>query len=205
MPRIPRDNEYFVLFDQLASYVCEASELFCDPEKSTETKAEKLKAIEHQADEVVHAVVDKLDIHRDPPLDDMEDIYALVHKLDNVLDYLEEATDRICRYELEYTPVFITLGQLIGEATQEIKQGFALMRDIKKNAKIIKEAHVKINDLENVGDGIYREALSNTRACYAADPLGFVLVKEVLDMLEKSLDQCEDVGDFLDSLKKKNA
>ncbi len=207
--RLPKETEYFTHFELLAEKAHAAATLFLSEVISPQEKAHRLSALENEADAIVHRVIDMLDIHRDPPLRDGSDIHNLVHNIDNIVDLIEKAADRIVRYHLAYRQEFLLMGGKLKEATGVIVSTVFLLRDIRRNHEEIKRGCIKVNDCENEGDALHRAALSELMG--GAHPrtveefsLQF-LTKEVLGILERALDQCEDVANFVDSLKKKNA
>jgi len=206
--RLPKDKEYFAHFEALAVMAHDATVLFLREGMSSKEKADELSALENKADSIVHTVVDMLDIHRDPPLRDGGDIHNLVHNIDNIVDLIEKAADRIVCYHLAYQPAFLLMGGKLKEATEVIVNTMRLLSDIPRNHKAIKEGCIKVNDYESEGDTIHRAAL---RVLMGKEPQTIaemwqtLLAKEVLGLLERALDQCEDVANFTDSLMKKNA
>lgn len=207
MGRVPRSKGYFELFDGLASQACRAAKVFCS-NATPEEKAERLRDIEHEADEAVHAVTDKLNEHQEPPLRDLDDIQRLVYNMDNVIDCLEEAANRILIFRLTYIPEFMAFGSLALNAAEQIKAGLPLLKKPGKNSEAIKSVYIRINEIESEADGHHRatlEKLMSTDPETLDEMWHRLKIKEVLQKLEDALDQCEDVGELIEALKKKNA
>ena len=93
---IPRDEQFFGLFADLARRVTAAARLldkmFAEPEL-LKTHASAIKDLEHEADVITHSVIDR--IHRVfiTPFD-REDIHLLVQELDDVIDMIDGAARR---------------------------------------------------------------------------------------------------------------
>src|SRR5207245_9261128 len=88
---LPRDEEVLDLFVEVANRNKEAAhhlrELFAaEPERRT-PHVEALKRLEHEADQITHEVVNRLDRTFITPLD-REDIHQLGSHLDDVMDAL---------------------------------------------------------------------------------------------------------------------
>ena len=72
-----------------------------------------------------------------------------------------------------------------------------------KNAKKISELTKLVNNVEEDGDRMYRRILK-TIFREDTDLISLMKGKEIFDMMEKVLHDCEDVADLLDSLMIKN-
>lgn len=208
-----RSTNYFDLFEALARKTREAVENFCDRNLSPHEKAERIKHLESEADKIVHAVANSLDMHHRPPLKGRREIYLLVHNIDNILDYLEKAANRIALFRLSYTKDIFELGDLLLRATREIERAlpyFRTIRSSKQSGKQVKSACIILNDIEEQGDRLYRGKMlpaieqqkRNAPTILAWHELD--RMERVFDIIEHAFDQCEDVGNFMESLKKEN-
>src|SRR5262245_59980893 len=100
---IPREVRFFDYFDQQSQHVIKAAALlhelvhnFAD----ARAKTAAIKEVEHQGDRVTHAIVKKLNTTFITPID-REDIHALATRLDDVLDYVEAAAERLVIYRIK--------------------------------------------------------------------------------------------------------
>jgi uncharacterized protein len=93
---IPRDEQFFEMFADLARRVTAAARLldkmFAEPDQ-LRVHATAIKDLEHEADVITHSVIDR--IHRVfiTPFD-REDIHQLVQELDDVIDMIDGAARR---------------------------------------------------------------------------------------------------------------
>jgi len=209
MDRLPEDMEYFELFEEIASIARRSAEKFCSPD-DPEEKKQALVLLEHEGDQIITEVTDRLDRHQDPPLrGDPDDIYRLVDNIDNVIDSLKKASVRIVLYELEHISQFNLMGELILQATRKIEEALPLFRKkTKRNRDKIGDICIEISSIEADGDDKECVAISYLRDMEkegSISVIDFFLTKEVIELLEHALNQCEDVSDFMDTLKKKNA
>ena len=88
---LPRDERFFDLFTRVATLNVEAAgklgELFASTDAARRAAlVDDIKELEHQADELTHAVVARLDRSFITPLD-REDIHLLASRLDDVIDH----------------------------------------------------------------------------------------------------------------------
>ncbi|MCX7020456.1 MAG: DUF47 family protein [Candidatus Sumerlaeota bacterium] len=65
-----------------------------------------------------------------------------------------------------------------------------------KNAREIEEKCIMIYQLENDGDVILRAALVRLFK-ESSDPIEVIKWKEILELLEKAVDRCEDVANII--------
>jgi uncharacterized protein Yka (UPF0111/DUF47 family) len=84
---IPKEVDFFALFDKLAGVAVDASVYFKEitsQGKFDEDTVSKMRAIEHSGDDITHDIMKNLNVTFITPFD-REDIHALTNKLDNGL------------------------------------------------------------------------------------------------------------------------
>src|SRR4051812_28767209 len=93
---LPREDKFFELFRQAADLLVEGAHEFYEmlgDLPNVERRSRNIKSIEHKADEVTHRTVELLHKTFITPLD-REDIHQLITKMDDILDYIEAASER---------------------------------------------------------------------------------------------------------------
>src|SRR3989454_7021892 len=94
---LPREEEFFDLFVAVAQRNTVAAEhlreLFDGPPERRIAHVEAIKRLEHEADQVTHEVVNRLDRTFITPLD-REDIHQLASDLDDVMDAIDGTARR---------------------------------------------------------------------------------------------------------------
>jgi len=203
---LPRQDTFFDMFEKQVDMVNDAAhrlhELVTDY-KDVEDAAFKLRAMEHDADEVAHTIMNKLNMTFVTPLD-REDIHELASALDDIMDFVEAAVDRMALYEVARpTDEAIKLCSILAQATEETVKAVYGLRDLKK-PEIVREACVAINRLENEGDQANRVALSKLFQMHD-DPIEALKWREIYDQIETAIDECEDVADIIESVMLKSA
>ena len=204
MRLIPKDEGFFDLFDALAERVTLSAallhELFTDPTR-LDHFAGQIKELEHQADEVTHEVVVRLDRSFVTPLD-REDIYALATTLDNVVDLVDGTARRAQMFHIgDCREPAIQLTAVLVRASELIRQAVNNVRDPQLVARISRE----IKKLEQEGDVLYFSAVGALFADTPQDPLEVVKWKELYDNIEYAIDESEDVLNVLESISIKNS
>jgi len=203
---IPREEKFFDLFEELAAKIHEGSLLFLQMVTSGEdfqSKLTKLKEIEHEADMITHRTYEKMHKTFLTPLD-REDIYALVNKMDSILDMTEATAVRMGIYKVKRTyPELIEQAKLLVNATEKVIEIIQALRDM-KNANRILQACIEINTLENAGDNVLRASMANLFE-REKDPFELIKWKEIFERFEETLDTCEDVSNIVEGIVLKNA
>jgi predicted phosphate transport protein (TIGR00153 family) len=201
---LPRDEEFFALFVAVADRNKEAArhlrELFAAPPERRTAHVEAIKRLEHEADQVTHEVVNRLDRTFITPLD-REDIHQLASDLDDVMDAMDGTARRSQIFRLgvapqgvaQLTEVIERMVGVLGEAVGRLKRGDDVMRYC-----------VEVKRLEEEGDAIYHESMGQLFE-RERDAIEVIKWKEIYDNLELTLDQSEDVANVLESITLKHA
>src|SRR5438046_10745515 len=126
-------------------------------------KMNKIKDIEHQGDNIVHSIYDRLIKTFITPID-REDISKLASLYDDVLDYIEAVANRLYLYEVRSpTEPMRRFTDIVVKSVQEIDFAFASIQKIK--AGEVESRIIEVDRLENEADVILNEqvaALSKT-------------------------------------------
>jgi predicted phosphate transport protein (TIGR00153 family) len=196
---LPRDEEFFDLFVQVADRNKEVAQLLRDlfdvgPERRTPI-VERIKRLEHEADQVTHEVVNRLDRTFITPLD-REDIHQLASDLDDVMDAMDGTARRAQIFHLGVAPAGVR------QLTEVIQRMVAVLAEavgrLKTGDDIMKYC-VEAKKLEEEGDAIYHEVLGQLFE-REKDALEVIKWKEIYDNLERTLDEAEDVANVLESI-----
>lgn len=200
---IPRDDQFFELFDQLAAHLATSAQLldtlFGDVAHASQ-HVKAIKDIEHKADLLTVAVNQRIDKSFVTPLD-REDIHILASRLDDVIDLLDGTSRRFDMLHItEVHPPAKRLTGVLLRAANEIKLAVAGMR----KPQIVNEHVGLIKHLEEEGDAIYHDAVG---ALFSGqpDPIEVIKWKEMYDTLEHAIDSCMGVAQVLQSISLKNA
>lgn len=159
---------------------------------------EEIRNLEHQADEITHHCIEKIHKTFITPFD-QEDIYRLISRLDDILDFIQGASECIILYKLtEMTPGVHQLSQTLTLIVQELDSVLqAFCRKQKYSA--LKERFHRIHQLETAGDHVMREALGHLFDD-EKNPLLVIKWKEVYEDLENAIDTCEDVANIIEGI-----
>jgi len=201
---IPKEEKFFEMFKIMTQNIVEGAKLLKEmlnnfPER--QAIQQKIKKIEHEGDNQTHEIIKKLNKSFITPFD-REDIYALAATLDDILDLIDAASHRIVMYNIDHpTPAAKGLAFIILKACESVDKAVAKLGD---KFEHFSEFCVEINSLENEGDRICHESISELFQ-NEKDPIQLIKWKEIYETLEKVIDKCEDTANILESVVLKNA
>ena len=174
-------------------------QLFSEPARIGEHVA-AIKTIEHEADVLTHDVITRLNKSFVTPFD-REDIHELASRLDDVVDLIDGTARRAVMFRVTTVrEPARQLADVIVRAADSLEKAVVAI----KKPKIVIERGQEVKTLEEEGDAIYHAAVGKLFDG-GEDPIEIMRWKELYDTLERTLDQCEDVANVLESIVLKNA
>jgi predicted phosphate transport protein (TIGR00153 family) len=200
----PHERGFYPLFTRAATNIVTAADLLAElvsagPDART-TIAARVKDAEHAGDELTHEIMVKLNQTFVTPFD-REDIYRLASSLDDVLDEMEEAADRIVLYRIDVLPDGIA--KQVGVLQRAAAATAEAMPKLEKMAAL-QEYWIHVNSLEDEADAIYRDLLGDLLAPTAGrsqlDVLTILKHKEIVEILENAADAFETVANTVESI-----
>jgi uncharacterized protein len=199
---IPRDNSFFDMFNQMSENLTRGAQvlvaLFAEYE-TAEQKSKEIRRIENIGDEIMHNLLKKLNQTFITPFD-REDIHRLASSIDDVLDLIKAAGDRVVLYNITAAPAAAgQLAHVILKQTQELGKAVSVLQ---KNGHVLDHC-VEINRLENEADEVSQTAIGYLFDT-EKDPINLIRIKELLEVLERATDKAEDAADVLESVVLKN-
>ena len=207
-----REKKFFSLFENLAGKAVEAAELLEELKEDSPKLSQisqKLNTLEDEADSVVHQIVQELIYDHSREGEEKADIRYFAHNLDNVVDGVEKAVNRLTFTHRQPKTLPEPVGEfsaVILEASREISRAVGCLRNLSAEEKTLEACCIKINELENEADKINRKWLRILMTTPIKEPDVFLermVLKEVVDILEDTMDQCEDVANILDAFRVK--
>jgi len=198
---LPRETSFFDFFEKHAALTVEGAKEFqalVTTEVNITAKAKRIKEIEHETDVITHHCVEALHKTFITPIE-RGDIHSLITKMDDIMDYVEAASERIALYEIKsMTPEVKELADVLVRASVEVQTALSGLRDM-KNATAVMQKCIDINRLENEADGILRLAVARLFK-EEKDPITVIKWKEIYELLETATDRCEDVANIIEGV-----
>jgi predicted phosphate transport protein (TIGR00153 family) len=198
---LPRETSFFDFFERHAAMtVLGVEELLglATTGANIAARAKRIKEIEHECDTITHHCVEALHKTFITPIE-RDDIYRLISKMDDIMDFVEAAAERIALYKLTTMPTDLRdLADVLLRATKELEQALKLLRNL-QNAEAISKKCIDINRLENEADAILRAAVARLFD-EEKDVLAVIKWKEIYENLENATDRCEDVANIIEGV-----
>jgi predicted phosphate transport protein (TIGR00153 family) len=201
---IPREMKFFDMFVEMSNNLTAGAKVLVtlfDHHNNVAAVVQKIKDIEHQGDDLTHALLKKLNQTFITPFD-REDIHRLASSVDDVLDFINAAAERMLLYKIQNPPAAAgKLAEVIVRQTEEIAAAMALLERDQDGVL----AHcVKVNQLENEADAVCRAAIG---ALFDTekDPITLIKNKELFEVLEMATDKAEDAANVLEAVVLKSA
>jgi uncharacterized protein len=199
---VPSDDAFFGLFNDSAGNVADCArrlrDMLADP---TNPEAhDKVVACERRGDEIVHTILQRLNTTFVTPFD-REDIHALISRLDDILDLIEEVADTCILYNIDApTPAAIQQAEIIVRQCEQLAEGLGKLRSFKG----VDPFWIEIHRLENEGDRIARQAVAELFK-QGQDTMDVIKWKDVYALLEKAIDSAEDAANVIERIVVKHA
>jgi predicted phosphate transport protein (TIGR00153 family) len=206
MPLIPKDVKFFDMIGEQVKVISDAvSHLkkMVEKEDYSEENVKKIKELEQHCDTLSHEIIDILNETFITPID-REDIHKIVNEIDDIMDLINVVANRLYIYKIKtvkntYFPEFL---ENITDAVNAVKNAVLSLKDIKKPRRIL-EYCIEINRLENSGDSIREKAIIELFE-KEKDPIEIIKWKEIYEVLETILDECEYLARTIEEVLVKN-
>lgn len=204
----PKTGKFFDSFSQATSNLVNMSgklkELVSSRDHGiVENLVREIRDLEHVGDEITHKIFTELSANFITPFD-REDIHHLASVLDDVADHINGTASRIVLYKYEqFDQVLVSLTNVLHRQTQEIEEAIKNLKGM-RNVPRIKEAIIRLNDLENEADSIFDLSIARLFS-EETNAIEMIKKKEILSVLESATDKCEDVANVLDTILVKNS
>jgi predicted phosphate transport protein (TIGR00153 family) len=200
---VPVDAGFFHLFETAATYGREAAEelrkMIVAP-GAVDDHYHAIRAIERRCDEITVDTLRRLDATFVTPYD-REDIHSLAEELDDVVDDVFAAAELIHLVRLtEPLPEVVALADLIAATAEQLEGLIGCLRD-RSGARTRLE---RIESLEREGDSAYRRCIARLFSG-EFEALEVLKWKDIVQALENSINQIEDVSNVVETILVKNS
>ena len=200
---LPREQDFFVLFGKQADNIqvgARALLQMLEHYTGVPEQVQIVKAIEHEGDEITHAIFTKLNQTFITPFD-REDIHELTSRLDDVIDLIDAAASRFVLYRVDAVRKgTVDLVKVLVSATEGVS---AAVHAIASPQSALKYC-IEINRCENESDRLCRTLIAQLFD-EETDPVQIIKWKEIFEVIETAVDKCEDVANVIEGVILKNA
>jgi uncharacterized protein len=200
----PRTTEFYDLFTRAGENALQAARSaetrFREYPNASVTQAD-VKAIEAEGDEITRELIRLLNTQYVTPFD-REDIYELTTAIDDVVDYIEEASDLLELYGIESTTKHVVdQCRIMVQAVEQLAVALAQLKGLRG----IQEALVELKRLEDEADRVVHDAVAALFRDDRIDPLIVIRWKDVYEGLERAIDAAEHAANVIANIVVKNA
>jgi uncharacterized protein len=201
---VPKDHSFFPLFESDVQNLVKATELLKELLASTEIEDherlyKEIKDVEHIGDEITNKTYEQLNKSFITPFD-REDIHELTANIDDVVDSINGIARRICLYRpKKMMPIYLELAQLVYEGAKEVETAVHCLKDPVANKEKITRACGIVTAIEHKADELYFAGVSELFE-KEEDPKELIKNNKILEILERCVDEEEDVTDTLKAI-----
>ncbi len=202
---LPKDTVFYDLFEGIARHVVAAAEHLRQLARNFPDIAPEIQRIreaEHDADDLAHAALDRLDRTFITPFD-REDIHELVGGMDDIVDAIDALAKRFAFYHVRHMePAFEKQTDVLVQSATKVHEAVHRLRKSRKLSEL-HDVLIELHRLENLGDDNNHAAVSKLYDGQT-ECLTVIKWKEFYDLIESAIDYCEDVGNTLERIVLKN-
>ena len=200
MKLFPKEIDFFEIFDRSSLNLTKAATLLValmENFDNLEARAKEIYEVEQDGDILTHEIMKKLNKTFVTPID-REDIHALASRLDDVLDLIWGAVDRLVIFKVkESTADAVKISKDLLLTTEVMHKAIHKLKE--KNYSHVQDYCIEINRLENRIDRDFRDAIAKLFD-EVKDPILIIKWKEIYEHLEDASDRCEDVANILEAI-----
>ena len=203
--------DYFESFEMMsdlavkeASILVEAVQTYTSADEFA-TMLDSAHTVENDGDHINHEIFHNTAVEFITPIE-REDIIALAQNLDTVLDDIEDVMMRFYMFDVqEMDADALTFANIIKDACAALHVATSELRNYKKAPREIQELIIKVNDAEEQGDRLYRDAIHRLYHEKKDDPFYVSVWSQIYSKMEKCCDACEHAADSISMVLLKNS
>ncbi len=204
---LPREGDFFELFNQHANHIVEAAHAFAELVKHYNDPVlrdkynQQVDAAESAADTVTREVNRLLHKTFITPID-REQIHTLINTMDDVADLMQDAAETMALYDVRrMTEEIVRLTELCVKCCERLKSAVGLLHDVgnAKTAEAALKTCEEIDQLETDADRVMRAAMSKLFR-EEPDVREVIKLKAIYELLETVTDKCEDVAKLIEGV-----
>ena len=204
---LPRDGNFFDMFNQHADRIMEAARAFSQMVANyndvplREKYNRDVDNAERAADRVTHEVNKALHKTFITPID-REQIHGLINTMDDVADLIQDSAETMALYDVRYmTDDIVRLTDISVKCCERVRDAVKLLDNIADHS--VADAALKtceeIDRLESDADRVMRSAMSKLFR-EEPDVREVIKLKATYELLETITDKCEDVANLIEGI-----
>jgi uncharacterized protein len=208
---MPPEKSFTTLFCEQADCMVDAAvelrDMVGKREVALDAHIASIRAIEKKSDAVVREIFLSANRTFNAPID-REDILALAHEIDDVVDLIEDTAKSAQRYATATTPEDMqSMVNGIVESSELLKKAVPFLDSITRDYRQIYTLCQRVGQIEEQADESYDAALSRIRAELRRgdlDTVAYLDQKELYEWVERVVDKCDDVANQIQQITAKH-
>jgi len=209
---LPRDTNFFKLFNQHADHIVAAAQAFSNLVANygdlplRQKFHNEVNQAEGAADRITHEVNKSLHKTFITPID-REQIHSLINTMDDVADLIQDSAETMALYDVHHMTDAITrLTDLSVKCCERLRDAVKLLSKIAEasTAEAALKTCDEIDKLESDADRVMRTAMSKLFR-EEPDVRELIKLKAIYELLETITDRCEDVANLIEGVVLENS
>lgn len=200
---LPREDKFFDLFDAHSEKLVKAAEALEQLLRGNDVDrhGEIIFSLEEEADTITGQVLEALRKSFITPFD-RNDIKDLIQSMDDAIDTMRKTVKTVQLYEQDrFEPQMQEMGECIVEAARLTAEAIPLLNKAAANAQRLTELAEAIVAVEDRSDELHDLGLKALFLSHGrADPVAYIIGKEIYANLEKAVDRFEDVANEISAI-----
>jgi uncharacterized protein Yka (UPF0111/DUF47 family) len=162
--------------------------------RDIEAEMKEMQDLEQEGDILTHGIINKLNTSVIDPVF-RKNIYNLASKLDDVVDLIWDAVDKLSVFRLQKpTKEVIDISKNLIMMIDIMSKAMSMLKE--KRYEQVQDYCIEIEKQENKIDGIFTNALEKLFD-ESKDPVFIIKWKEIYEYIEDASDKCKVVANIL--------
>lgn len=200
---LPQKGDFFGMFEAHAATLVAAANAMgtlVDGGTADTAPIAEINRREHEADEIIRNVLTSVRRTFLTPFD-RGAITSLIGAMDDSIDEIQDTARAISLYELKsFEPEMKQMVGIIIDAAASTAEAIPMLRDISRNGARLHDLTEKIVQLESQADVVHAAGLKKAFQAHSANPMQFMVAREIYKHLERIADAFEDVANEIDGI-----
>ncbi|MCW2370889.1 uncharacterized protein Yka (UPF0111/DUF47 family)/8-oxo-dGTP pyrophosphatase MutT (NUDIX family) [Sphingobium sp. B11D3D] len=201
---LPKQGNFFELFEAHVQTVVAGADALTRLLHDGDSRDDHIREVierETDADEIIREVLHLVRKTFLTPFD-RSAIISLVSSTDDAIDEMQSAVAAIDIYDVhDFDQEMKDMAAIIVDSTRVLAEAMPLLRNVAQNGKRLHELTERLVRMEGHADAIHSEGLKQAyRKFRTADPMAFIVRREIYKHLERIVDALEDVANAIDGI-----
>jgi predicted phosphate transport protein (TIGR00153 family) len=200
---LPKTGDFFGMFEaHSATLVAAATALrqLIEEHGDETVLLREINRREHEADDIIRTVLHTVRKTFLTPFD-RGAITSLIAAMDDTIDEMQDTARAISLYELtKFEPEMREMVTIISDQAGITAEAIPMLRDITRNGTQLHYLTERLVQLESRADVVHAAGLKKAFKAHSAQPMQFMVAREIYKHLERIADAFEDVANQIDGV-----